>query len=456
MMLDKVLKNAKRKEKEYLAELFHLLSIPSISTNPAHHEDMHKAASWLAEHMEEIGLENVQVFETKGHPLVYGDWLHAKGKPTVLVYGHYDVQPPDPPDEWLSDPFKPEIRNNNVYARGASDNKGQFFTHLKAIDSYMETAGKLPVNIKFIIEGEEECGEENLENFIKNNKKLLASDFTLVSDSVSLSEKQPKLDYGLRGILYTEITVKTADHDMHSGVYGGAVDNPIHVLSQIISQLKDKNNRITIPNFYRDVVRAGKEERRLLKKVEDNEQMLENTGTTKLVSEKGYTPNESTKIRPSLDVNGIWGGFTGEGVKTVLPYKASAKISMRLVPRQDPGKIARDLERYLQKLTPKTAKVSFKVHSGSRPVLVERDSKAMKAAIAALRETFGRKPVLDREGGSIPVVEMFARILGLQTVLMGFGLPDDNLHAPNEKFSLEMFRKGIEASVRFLSGVSTY
>lgn len=456
-MINQVLKNAQKKEKEYLAELFHLLSIPSISTDPAHHEDMHKAASWIAEHMEEIGLENIQVFETKGYPIVYGDWLRAKGKPTVLIYGHYDVQPPDPLEEWLSPPFKPEVRNNNIYARGASDNKGQHFAHLKAIDSYIETVGKLPVNVKFIIEGEEEAGEENLEDFIKTNKRLLSSDFALVSDSISFSEDQPKLDYGLRGIVYTEITIQTADHDMHSGVYGGAVENPIRVLSNIISRLHDKNGRVAIPNFYKDVLKVSSEERNLLKKTEDKQGMVQNTGAIKLIGEKGYTPNESTKIRPSLDVNGIWGGFTGEGVKTVLPYKASAKISMRLVPRQDPDKIARGLERYLQRLVPKTTKVSFKVHSGSRPVLVEKDSREMKAAINALRDTFGKETLLDREGGSIPVVEMLSRILGLQTVLMGFGLPDDNLHAPNEKFSLAMFRKGIEASIRFLDKIaSTY
>lgn len=455
-MLDKVLKNAQRKEKEYLAELFHLLSIPSVSTSPEHHQDMHKAASWLAEHMEEVGLENVQVFETKGHPLVYADWLGAKGKPTVLIYGHYDVQPPDPLDEWLSDPFKPEIRNNNIYARGANDNKGQFFTHLKSIDSFMETTGKLPVNLKIILEGEEEVGSLNLEKFIKNNKKLLKSNFALVSDTPSASVNQPILTYALRGILYTEITVQTAGRDMHSGEFGGAVENPVHVLSRIIAQLKDKNNRVAIPGFYKDVVPVKMEERRSLNKADDLAALKEEAGILKLVSEKGFTPSEGRKIRPTLDVNGIWAGFTGEGAKTVLPYKASAKISMRLVPNQDPTEIAVAFEKYIRKLTPTTARLSLNIHSASSPVVVSKEGKEVRAAIGALKESFGKAPILDREGGSVPVVEMFSRVLGLQTVLMGFGLPDDNLHAPNEKFSVEMFRKGIASSISFLQKVSTY
>lgn len=455
-MINEVLKNAQRKEKEYLAELFHLLSIPSISTEPAHHEDMHKAASWLAEHMEEIGLENVRIFETKGHPLVYGDWLEARSKPTVLIYGHYDVQPPDPLDEWLSNPFGPEIRNNNVYARGANDNKGQLFAHLKSIDSFMETTGKLPVNLKIILEGEEEVGSLNLEEFIKSNKKLLKADFALVSDTPSASINQPILMYGLKGLLYTEITVQTAGRDMHSGEFGGAVENPVHVLARIITQLKDKNNKITIPGFYENVIPVKIEERRSLNKVDDLAALKEGAGILKLISEKGFTPSEGRKIRPTLDVNGIWGGFTGEGAKTVLPYKASAKISMRLVPNQDPAGIAVAFEKYVRKLTPPTARLSVSIHSASSPVVVSKEGKEIRAAIGALKESFGKAPILDREGGSIPVVEVFSRILGLQTVLMGFGLPDDNLHAPNEKFSLEMFRRGIEASIRFLQGVSTY
>lgn len=456
-MVDKTLKNAQKKEKEYLAELFHLLSIPSISTNPAHHEDMHKAASWLAGHMEEIGLEHVQIFETKGHPLVYADWLHAKGKPTVLIYGHYDVQPPDPLDEWLSDPFKPEVRNNNIYARGANDNKGQLFIHLKVIDSFIESIGKLPVNIKFIIEGEEECGSNNLEDFIRKNKSLLKADFALVSDTPSASVNQPILTYALRGILYTEITVQTAGRDMHSGEFGGAVENPIHVLSRIIAQLKDKDNRVAIPGFYKDVVPVKVEERRSLNKVDDLAVLKEEAGILKLVSEKGFTPSEGRKIRPTFDVNGIWGGFTGEGAKTVLPYKASAKISMRLVPNQDPAEIAVAFKKYIGKLTPSSARLSLSIHSASSPVVVSKEGKEIRAAIGALKESFGKAPILDRDGGSVPVVEMFSRVLGLQTVLMGFGLPDDNLHAPNEKFSLEMFRKGIEASIRFLDKIaSTY
>lgn len=454
--MNRVIQNARKKEKEYLNELFHLLSIPSISTLPEHHEDIHKAASWIAEHMKEIGLENVQLLQNSGNPVVYGDWLHAKGAPTLLIYGHYDVQPPDPLDEWLSPPFVPNVRNDNIYARGADDNKGQFFIHLKSVDSYLETERKLPINVKFIIEGEEELGSANLEYFINKNKSLLNADIALVSDSGSPSPDRISIFYGLKGLLYTEISVQTAKQDMHSGSYGGAVENPIHILSRIISKLHDDKRRITIPGFYDDVVGISEEEKELLENGNRGEQEVkEALGAKKLIGEKGFSSTITRKTRPTLDVNGIWGGFTAEGQKTIIPYKASAKISMRLVPNQDPKKIAGLFESYLKKLTPETTALTFKVLSSGNPVLVERESPYMKAAQEVVKKVFGSPPHLNRTGGSIPAVEVLGRVLGIGSILLGFGLDDDNIHAPNEKLSLEMFHRGLDTSILFLGELAS-
>lgn len=449
-MIKNVLKHARAHEKEYLKEFFHLLSIPSISALPEHKEDILRAAEWLAAYIKEIGLENVQLLEDGGNPVVYGDWLHAKGRPTVLIYGHYDVQPPDPLDEWLSPPFEPEIRNDNVYARGASDNKGQFFAHLKSLDSSFETEGKLPVNVKIIIEGEEEVASAHLEEIINKNKKLLRADLALISDTGSPSPDKPAIIYGLRGLLYTELTVQTAKTDLHSGVYGGAVENPAHVLARIISRLHDENRMVTIPGFYDNVQAVDEGEKKLFAQTRGEEEILEATGAKRLISEKGYTPVEAKKIRPTLDVNGIWGGFTGEGEKTVIPARAHAKISMRLVPNQNPEQIAKNLEKYLQKLTPDTAFVSFRVLSLARPVLTARDNPFMEVLQEAVAEAFEARPFFNRTGGSIPAVEVLSRVLGLDSLVFGFALDDDNIHAPNEKFSLEMFRKGLDTSILFL------
>lgn len=449
-MVKNVLKHARAHEKEYLKQLFQLLSIPSISTLPEHKDDLLRAAEWLAGHMKEVGLENVQLLTDGGNPVVYGDWLHAKGKPTVLIYGHYDVQPPDPLDEWLSSPFRPEVRNDNVYARGASDNKGQFFAHLKTLDSYFETEGKLPVNVKVIIEGEEEVASRHFEEIIKKNKKLLRADLALVSDTGSPSPDKPAIIYGLRGLLYTEISVQTAKTDLHSGMYGGAVENPAHVLARIISRLHDESKKVTIPGFYEDVKALEKEEKKLFAQTRGEKEILETTGARRLISEKGYTPVEAKKIRPTLDVNGIWAGFTGEGEKTVIPARAHAKISMRLVPSQEPEKIAKSLEKYLQELAPDTASVSFRVLSSARPVVTARDNPFMKVLQEAGSEAFGAQPFFNRTGGSIPAVEVLSRVLGLDSLLFGFALDDDNVHAPNEKFSLQMFRRGIDTSILFL------
>lgn len=449
-MVKNALQHARAREKEYLKELFHLLSIPSISALPEYKGDILRAAEWLAAHMKEIGLENVQLLEEGGNPVVYGDWLHAKGKPTVLIYGHYDVQPPDPLDKWLSAPFEPEIRNDNIYARGASDNKGQFFAHLKSLDSYFEAQGKLPVNVKVIIEGEEEIASAHLEKIINKNKEALQADFALVSDTGSPSLNQPAIIYGLRGLLYTEITVQTAKTDLHSGMYGGAVENPAHVLARIISQLHDQNRRVTIPGFYDNVKAVDREERRLFAQTRGEKEILETTGARRLISEKGYTPVEAKKIRPTLDVNGIWGGFTGEGEKTVIPARAHAKISMRLVPNQDPEEIAKALEKYLQELAPDTASVSFRLLSFARPVLTPRDNPFMKVLQEAVAEAFKVTPFFNRTGGSIPAVEVLSRVLGLDSLVFGFALDNDNVHAPNEKFSLEMFRRGIDTSILLL------
>lgn len=401
--------------------LLELLSIPSISTLQKHKKDINKAASFLAEYMKKIGLEHVKVMATGGHPVVYADWLHAKGKPTVLIYGHYDVQPPDPLDEWESPPFSPTIRKGNIYARGAADNKCQLFIHLKSAEILLKSQKRLPVNVKFLIEGEEEIGSLNLEHFIGLNKKRLKADFALISDTGSPAPHKPTIIYGLRGLLYTQISVQTAKHDLHSGSYGGRAENPVHILAKVITQLQD-GQKITIPGFYDDVASPEK---------------------------------SSFKTRPSLDVNGIWGGFTGEGAKTIIPAKASAKISMRLVPHQEPSKIAKIFESYLQKITPDTATLSFQAYSMARPVLVDCNTTYMQKAKEAVKEVFGVRPRFSRTGGTIPVVEIISRVLFLQSILLGFGLDSDNIHAPNEKFSLKMFQKGIQTSTKFLEKLAS-
>jgi acetylornithine deacetylase/succinyl-diaminopimelate desuccinylase-like protein len=439
----------------YVEELKDFLRIPSISTLAANKSDMITAAEFVANKLREAGMENVKIIETKGHPLVYADWLHAPGKPTVLVYGHYDVQPVDPINLWESPPFEPTIKDGKIYARGATDDKGQMYMHIKSVEAYFKTAGKLPLNIKFIIEGEEEIGSGNLEDFVSKNQELLKCDSVLISDTSLYGPNIPTLTYGLRGLCYMEVVVTGPNRDLHSGTFGGGVDNPINVLAEMISRLKDNNGKIKIPGFYDDVVNLTKKERENFKKLPFSEkQYAKALGVKDLKGEKGYTTLERVWARPTLDCNGIFGGFTGEGAKTVLPSKATAKISMRLVPDQDPKKIAKLFKSYLNKIAPKTVKVEISDLHGAYPIATSLDDKVTLAAAAALTKVFEKRTVFMREGGSIPIVVTFAKKLKASPVLMGMGLNTENLHSPNEHFNLNHFQLGILSSAYFLDEYS--
>jgi acetylornithine deacetylase/succinyl-diaminopimelate desuccinylase-like protein len=439
----------------YVEELKDFLRIPSISTLAANKSDMITAAEFVANKLREAGMENVKIIETKGHPLVYADWLHASGKPTVLVYGHYDVQPVDPINLWESPPFEPTIKDGKIYARGATDDKGQMYMHIKSVEAYFKTVGKLPLNVKFIIEGEEEIGSGNLEDFVNKNQELLKCDSVLISDTSLYGPNIPTLTYGLRGLCYMEVVVTGPNRDLHSGTFGGGVDNPINVLAEMISRLKDNNGKIKIPGFYDDVVNLTKKERENFKKLPFSEkQYAKALGVKDLKGEKGYTTLERVWARPTLDCNGIFGGFTGEGAKTVLPSKATAKISMRLVPDQDPKKIAKLFKSYLNKIAPKTVKVEISDLHGAYPIATSLDDKVTLAAAAALTKVFGKRTVFMREGGSIPIVVTFAKKLKASPVLMGMGLNTENLHSPNEHFNLNHFQLGILSSAYFLDEYS--
>jgi acetylornithine deacetylase/succinyl-diaminopimelate desuccinylase-like protein len=441
----------------YLRELNEFLAIPSVSTNPENQADIRRCADWVAEHMRGIGLENIQLFPTAGHPIVYADWLHAPGKPTILLYGHYDVQPAEPLDLWESPPFQGTVRNGNLYARGAADDKGQVFIHLKAIEAMMKNAGSLPVNLKLLIEGEEEIGSEHLEAFVKQHKDLLGADLVLISDSSMFKKGVPSICYGLRGLAYMQIDLTGPNKDLHSGSFGGTVHNPIQALAEIIAQLHDRKGRVAIPGFYKDVLPLTKKERAAYRKLPFSEkEYARELGVKKLYGEKGFSTLERVWARPTLECNGIWGGFTGEGAKTVLPSKASAKVSMRLVPNQTAAKAARQFEKHIRKLAPKSVSVTVKALHGGEPAITPINSPGVKAAAAALERGFGKKPLYQREGGSIPIVVQFKHLLGIDTVLLGFGLPDENAHAPNEFLNLENFFGGIRTSVHFLHVLPNY
>lgn len=445
------LEYARTHRNRFLDELITFLRIPSISTLPEHAEHVAQAAHWLADHLRGLGLPEVEVVPTDGHPVVYAQWLGAGAEaPTVLIYGHYDVQPVDPLDEWHTPPFEPTLRDDNLYARGASDDKGQLFIHLKAIEAYLREEGRLPVNVKLLLEGEEECGSPNLAPVIEEHAERLQADVALISDTHILGPDQPSIVYSLRGLSYIEITVQGPAHDLHSGMYGGAVDNPLHVLARLIASLHDDAGRVTVPGFYDDVLPLTEEERAELARIPyGEEELLADTGVPRAWGEPEYTVVERIGARPTLDVNGLWGGFTGEGAKTVIPARAHAKISMRLVPNQDPDRVAQAALAYLQRAAPPTVTVTGRIFHGTPPALVPQDHPAMRAAAAAYERVWGRRPIFTREGGSIPVVALFAERLRLPTVLMGFGLRDDNLHAPNEKFYLPNFYRGIETAVHF-------
>ncbi len=431
-------------KQRFLDELFELLRFPSVSADPKFKADMLKTTEYVAEKLRSAGADTVEICATAGYPIVYGEKIIDNSLPTVLVYGHYDVQPPDPLDLWHTPPFEPTIRDEKIYARGSCDDKGQFYMHVKAFELMMSTK-TLPCNIKFMIEGEEEVGSSNLGIFVSQNKERLKADVVLISDTSMISLEHPSLETGLRGLSYVEVEVTGPDRDLHSGVYGGAVANPATILAKLIASMHDENNHITIPGFYDDVLELSKEEREMLNRAPYNESEYKiDLKVDELWGEKGYTTLERTGTRPTLEVNGIWGGYIGEGAKTVLPSKAFAKISMRLVPNQQSDKITKLFKDHFESIAPKSVKVKVTPHHGGEPVVTPTDSIAYKAAQKAILESFGKEPIPTRGGGSIPIVALFEKELGIKTVLMGFGLDSDNLHSPNEKFDIANFYKGIE------------
>jgi acetylornithine deacetylase/succinyl-diaminopimelate desuccinylase-like protein len=432
-------------------QLFDLLRIPSISTSSDYKTDVLKAASFLQQELDTIGMDHVQLYETEGHPIVYAEKCPHENRPIVLIYGHYDVQPPDPVELWLTPPFEPTVKNNRVYARGASDDKGQSFTHIKSIESYLETGTELPVNVKFLFEGEEEIGSPNLIPFITDHKEMLKCDMVLISDTAMFGENQPSITYGLRGLTYMEIEVKGPNRDLHSGVYGGTVENPANALSSIIARLKDEDGVVQIKGFYDDVVPLTQDDREAYSQLPfDEEAYVQELDIKKVHGEKGFSTLERASARPTLDVNGLWGGYQGEGAKTVLPAKAGAKISMRLVPDQNPEIIARHFMDYVESIAPDTVTIQVKEHHGGHPVVIDLDFYGLQAAAKAFETIYEREVLFSREGGSIPIVADFKKVLGVNSILMGFGLAKDALHSPNESFSLEDFHRGIKTSAEFL------
>ncbi|MEC5395075.1 dipeptidase [Bergeyella sp. RCAD1439] len=435
----------------YVEELFELLRIASISADPAYNQDVLDCAEKVAEHLRHAGADEVEVCETEGYPIVFGQKIINPDLPTVLVYGHYDVQPPDPLELWHKPPFEPYIKETAlhpegaIFARGAADDKGQFFMHVKAFEAMMKT-DSLPCNVKFIIEGEEEVGSKSLEGFVKSNTEKLSCDCILISDTHIYSREQPTVTTGLRGLSYVEVEVEGPNRDLHSGLYGGAVPNPIHVLSRMIAGLIDENGHITIDGFYDNVLVVSDEERVEMNKLKDNPEEFKNSiGLKGVEGEKGYTTLERTSIRPTLDCNGIWGGYTGEGAKTVIPSKAYAKISMRLVPYQTPEEITEKFTAYFNKIAPDNVKVTVTPHHGGMPYVLPSDTKEFLAAKKAMETAFGKEVLPYRSGGSIPITAMFEQVLGAKSVLMGFGLDSDAIHSPNEHYGLFNFYKGIES-----------
>ncbi len=433
----------------FLSELFDLLRIPSVSADSKYKPDVRKAAEYVIQRLKDAGADKVELCETKGHPIVYGEKMIDASKPTVLVYGHYDVQPADPLNLWDSPAFEPVVKDGKIYARGSCDDKGQMYMHIKAFEAMMKL-NQLTCNVKFMIEGEEEVGSDNLGTFVKKNKAKLKADVILISDTSLISLDTPSITVGLRGLSYMEVEVTGPNRDLHSGVYGGAVANPINVLSEMIASMHDKNGRITIPGFYDKVAELTAEERKALNKAPFNlDEYKKELAIDDVKGEAGYTTLERTGTRPTLDVNGIWGGYTGEGAKTVLPSKASAKISMRLVPNQNSTEITDLFTNHFQSIAPKSVKVRVTAHHGGEPAVTPTNSKAFHAASSAFEEVWGKSPIPTRDGGSIPIVSLFKKELGLDTVLMGFGLDSDAIHSPNEHYGIKNFLIGIETIVAF-------
>ncbi|HVB58847.1 MAG TPA: dipeptidase [Candidatus Acidoferrales bacterium] len=444
------------KREDHLNELKEFLRIQSVSAKSEHKPDIERAANWVAEKLRGAGLENVAVTPTKMHPLVYGESLHAPGKPTILFYGHYDVQPAEPLDLWTSPAFEPAVRDGNLFGRGTADDKGQVHIHIKALEALQKTQGKLPVNVKVMIEGEEEVGSVSLWDFVKQNRERLKADALVVSDTSMLARSVPSITYGLRGLNYYQIEITGPAQDLHSGVFGGAVPNPITILAETIAKLHDRNFRVAVPGFYDDVATLSRQERKALNSLPWKEKEFRKTvGAPALCGEKGHSIVEQLWTRPTLELNGIWGGYEGEGAKTVIPSKAYAKLSMRLVPNQDPAKIAKQVERHIRKVLPKTVTCKFEVLSTGKPWVAPYSHPIFQKALHALEEGFGKKAVFIREGGSIPFVTQMHETFKVPCVLIGFGLPDENAHAPDEHISLENYFGGIKAVALFYEQLAT-
>lgn len=431
----------------FLEELLEFLRIPSVSTDAALRDQVKQCAYWVKDHLAGIGMEQATVYETPGHPIVYAEHCHKPGAPTVLIYGHYDVQPPDPIELWKTPPFEPDVRDGKIFARGATDDKGQLFCHFKGVEAHLKVNGELPVNVKFIIEGEEEVGSVHLERWVSEHKELLKCDAVVISDSSMYAPGLPSITYALRGLIYFEVSVTGPGHDLHSGMYGGGVPNPINVLAKMIGQLHDDQGAIAVPGFYDEVRPLEAEEREAFAALPfSEEEFAAEVGAKGITGERGYTTLERIWARPTLDCNGIYGGFQGAGAKTVIPSKATAKISCRLVPDQDPDVLAKKVEAYLRQIAPDYVEVSFDFFHGATPVITERDNPTAQAACRAQKRAWGTDAVFIRSGGSIPVVATFARVLDVPSVLVGLGLVDDRLHSPNEKFDLDNFYHGITTS----------
>lgn len=452
---DPAIDYARKNRERAVADLRDLIRIPSISMTPEHKPDIQLGAEWVAERLKSLGVEDVRIMPTAGHPIVYGRWSGAEAAPTILVYGHYDVQPVDPLDLWKSDPFDAEQRGENLYGRGASDMKGQLIAFLQAFEAVRQ-AGRSAVNLKFLIEGEEETGSPSLEAFLKTNASLYTCDACLNIDGSILGPDEPEIVYGVRGLAYFEVHVQAASHDLHSGMFGGAVDNPAIVLSQAIAGMRDSAGRVTLPGFYDDVRPLAADEREEMARLPHGDDWwLQQTGAPRLFGEQGYSVNERVLTRPTIEVNGFLSGFTGVGSKTVLPAHAMAKISMRLVPDQTPAKVHQSLRTYLMGALPATVTWELKELAHSLPGVAARDSAAVRTALNALETVWGKRPILGRTGGTVPIVAMIQDILHSDSVLMGFGLPDDNLHAPNEKIHLPTFHRGVEAFIHFLTAYAS-
>ena len=452
--LETYLQNAKKRQ---LDELSDWLRIPSISTLLQHKADVERAAGWLAQKMTAIGLQNVEIIEAGGHPIVYGDWLHAgNDAPTILIYGHYDVQPVDPLELWTSPPFEPSVRGEDLFARGASDDKGQLFAHVAAVEALLETFGALPVNVKFLVEGEEEVGSRSLTAYLPAETEKLAADVCLISDTHILAPDQPLIIYGLRGVWAGEITVRGPSQDLHSGIFGGAVHNPNQALCELLARLHDGAGRVTVPGFYDDVLALTETERNALAQVPyDEEKLMQESGVPAAWGEDGFTVTERIGTRPTLEINGMWGGFIGDGFKTVIPAEAHAKVSCRLVPDQQSSAVGPMIEQFLRQIAPQTVEVEVSTLQHAPATVVPLDVPEMQAAARAYARVFGAEPVFSREGGSIPIATVVQEALGIPILFMGFGLPDDNLHAPNEKLHLPNFYRGIRVGIALMEELTS-